>query len=98
MTEDKNDIIEIVRYINTLDLKKTLENGGETFGAYYFITVYYKHKILGFNFTTSKKFMHVGNVYFKENGKLSWYTMSFEQADEIANIFDKYLHYEVISD
>ena len=71
-------------------MEKTSEDGEGTFGGYIFITVYFDHEFLWFDFTTSKTYMHVGNSYFKEMGKHQWYIMTnYEQANKIYNIFKK---------
>ena len=78
-TENKNDIANIVNYINSLDLEKTSYNGYDCFGTGYFITVYFDHKILCFNYTIRKKFVHIGNRYFRKSG--NWYEIKSKYID-----------------
>jgi hypothetical protein len=78
-TENENKIIEIVNYINGLDLKKTRKNPDEYTGMAYII-------IFDFNDATSTQYAHFGNMFFKESGK-GWYEMPYNQAEEFKGIY-----------
>ena len=86
-TESKNEITDIVNYINGMNLKKSTKDGGECVGAYYVINVYTNHKIFKLNYTTKKKYLHVGNLFFKEKGKKGWYDIPLHQEKDFDIIF-----------
>lgn len=78
-TENENKIIEIVNYINGLELKKTRRNPNEYTGMTYTI-------IFDFDDATSTEYDHFGNMLFKEAGKY-WYEMPYNQAEEFEGIY-----------
>jgi hypothetical protein len=78
--KNKDEIEDIVNYINDLDMKKTSEDVTKYSGMSYIITVYYKDK-------TSKEYVHYGNIFFKEMGK-EWYTIPYKQAEKFESIYN----------
>lgn len=78
-TENKNEITEIVNYLNGLDLKKTSKDAGQYTGMSYVITVYFDDK-------TNKEYIHFGNMFFKESEK-DWYEIPYKQADNFESIY-----------
>lgn len=79
-TENKNEIIYIVNYINGLDLKKTTEDVIKLTGGSCVITIYFNNKI-------NKQFVNYGNLFFKESGK-EWYAIPYKQANKIYEIYN----------
>jgi hypothetical protein len=77
-TEDKNQISDVINYINALDLKKTTKDAGQYKGMAYIITVFYEDK-------TNSEYFHFSNMFFKESGK-GWYEIPYKQAEKIKNI------------
>ena len=78
-TENKDEISSIINYINSLKLKETTKNAKDYYGMNYIITIYFNDK-------TSKKYIHAGNIFFKESGK-DWYEMQYDQAEKFDNIY-----------
>ena len=78
-TENENKIIEIVNYINGLELKKTRKNPNEYTGMTYTI-------IFDFDDATSIEYDHFGNMFFREAGK-GWKEMLYSQAEEFESIY-----------
>lgn len=70
-------------YINKLKLKNTTKNANEYLGMSITIKVYY-------NDNTSKEYVHMGNMFFKEAGK-SWYEMNYSQAEKFQEIYNNLL-------
>lgn len=79
-TENKNEIADIINYLNDLHLEKTHKNVAEYCGMSYIITVYYSNK-------KSKEYVHFGNMFFKETGK-EWYEISYKEAVEFGKIYN----------
>ena len=79
-TEDKHQIIDIINYFNSLDLKKTTKDVGRYNGMSYIITIYYSNG-------TSVEYVHFGNKFFKESGG-DWYEIPYNQAKEFENIYN----------
>ncbi len=78
-TDNKSEITAIVNYINSLDLKKTSKKPDEYTGMSYVITFYFNNK-------TSKEYIHLVNMFFKEFGK-DWCEMPYNQAEELKDIY-----------
>ena len=78
-TENENKIIEIVNYINGLELKKTRKNPDEYTGMTYTI-------IFDFDDATSTEYAHFANMFFKQSGR-DWYEMPYNQAEEFEGIY-----------
>lgn len=78
-TEKKNEIIDIINYLNSLDLKKPSKDAGQYAGMSYVITVYFDDK-------TTKEYVHFGNMFFKESGK-DWYEIPYKQAEKFEDIY-----------
>lgn len=79
-TENKDEILSIINYINSLKLKKITEGEAGIIGSSaYIITVYFNDK-------TSKEYIHSGNAAFKESGK-DWYKMEYNQAKKFDDIY-----------
>lgn len=78
-TENKNEITDIINYLNSLELKKTSKDAGQYNGVSYIITVYFDDK-------TTKEYVHFGDMFFKESGK-DWYEIPYKQAEKFNNIY-----------
>jgi hypothetical protein len=63
-----------------LELKKTTKDPNEYTGMTYIITVY-------FDDTTSKEYVHFGNMFLKESGK-DWYEIPYNKAQELERIYN----------
>ncbi len=79
-TEDRHQIIEVINYINGLDLKKTTKDVGQNNGMSYIITIYYSND-------TSMEYVHFGNAFFIESGN-DWYEMPYNQAEKFEAIYN----------
>lgn len=77
-TKNKNEISNIINYLNGLKLKKTTEDGGQYNGSSYIINIYFNDK-------TSKEYVLCGNRFLKESG--NWYEMQYDQAVKFDNIY-----------
>lgn len=78
IAQSKKEITEIINYINSLDLKKATKT--RVSGMGYVITVYFKDN-------TSKKYEHIGNIYFVDSEK-KWYKMTYKQAEKFEGIYN----------
>lgn len=76
--QNKKEITEIINYINSLNLKKATKTGIAGMG--YGITVYFKDN-------TSKKYQHIGNIYFVDSEK-NWYKMTYKQTEKFEGIYN----------
>lgn len=79
MIEDKEHIMDVINYINGLNLKKTDKDPSQYEGMSYIITIYYSNG-------TSTEYIHFGNRFFKESGS-DWYEMPYKQAVKFAGIY-----------
>jgi hypothetical protein len=79
-TENKDEITNIVNYINGLDLIETSENATEYDGLAFVITIYFSNN-------TSNEYIHYGNKFFRESEK-GWYKIPYQQAEKFESIYN----------
>lgn len=63
-----------------MELKKTTKDPNEYTGMTYIITVY-------FDDTTSKEYVHFGNMFLKESGK-DCYEIPYKKVQELERIYN----------